>query len=89
MYHLNQFEKLIDFAVGFVVMHYAVEITVGRSMVLMSEVMGGYFETRCAVNPHWTAEFKFLPKHPITRGVKPFTKRMNGSFIYTSQLVLT
>ena len=36
MYHLNQFEKLIDFGVGLVFMHYAVEITVGRSVVLMS-----------------------------------------------------
>ena len=23
-------------------------------------------------NPHWTANFSKLPKHPITRGVKPF-----------------
>ena len=69
MYHINQFEKLIDFGVGFVFMHHAVEITVGRSVVLMSEVMGGYFETRCSVNPHRTAKLKSLPKHPITRGV--------------------
>jgi len=25
------------------------------------------------VNPHWNAEFKTLPRHPTTRGVKPFT----------------
>jgi type 1 glutamine amidotransferase len=24
------------------------------------------------VNPHWEANFKSLPQHPITRGVKPF-----------------
>jgi type 1 glutamine amidotransferase len=25
-----------------------------------------------SVNPHWFAEFKALPKHPVTNGVKPF-----------------
>jgi hypothetical protein len=38
----------------------------------MLDWTGGYFETFWSVNPHWKAEFKELPKHPITRGVKPF-----------------
>ena len=75
MKHLDQFEKLIDSGVGFVFMHYAVEVPIGRAGVLMREAMGGYFETHWSVNPHWTAEFKSLPKHPITRGVKPFTQK--------------
>ena len=75
MNHLDQFEKLIDSGVGFVFMHYAVEVPIGRAGVLMREAMGGYFETHWSVNPHWTAEFKSLPKHPITRGVKPFTQK--------------
>jgi len=56
-------------------MHYAVEVPIGRAGVLMREAMGGYFETHWSVNPHWTADFKSLPKHPITRGVKPFTQK--------------
>jgi len=75
MNHLDQFEKLIDSGVGFVFMHYAVEVPIGRAGVLMREAMGGYFETHWSVNPHWTADFKSLPKHPITRGVKPFTQK--------------
>ena len=75
MKHLDQFEKLIDSGVGFVFMHYAVEVPVGRAGVLMREAMGGYFETHWSVNPHWTADFKSLPKHPITRGIKPFTQK--------------
>ena len=75
MKHLDQFEKLIASGVGFVFMHYAVEVPIGRAGVLMREAMGGYFETHWSVNPHWTAEFKSLPKHPITRGVKPFTQK--------------
>jgi type 1 glutamine amidotransferase len=37
--------------------------------------MGGYFETFWSVNPTWEADFKELPKHPITQGVKPFKIR--------------
>ncbi len=74
MEHLDQFEALIDAGVGFVFMHYAVEVPVGRAGDLMLRAMGGYFETHWSVNPHWTAEIKSLPKHPITRGVTPFTQ---------------
>ena len=35
--------------------------------------MGGYFEANWSVNPHWDADYKELPKHPISNGVKPFT----------------
>jgi hypothetical protein len=35
--------------------------------------MGGYFEQYWSVNPHWDANFKQLPKHPISNGVKPFS----------------
>ncbi len=34
--------------------------------------MGGCFEINWSVNPHWDANFKELPAHPITTGVKPF-----------------
>ena len=34
---------------------------------------GGYFETDWSVNPHWQADFKELPKHPVSSGVKPFS----------------
>ena len=74
MNHLDQFEKLIDDGVGFVFMHYAVEVPKGRAGELMLKAMGGYFETHWSVNPHWTAVFKTLPKHPITRGVRPFVQ---------------
>jgi len=74
MNHLEQFEKLIDDGVGFVFMHYAVEVPKGRAGELMLKAMGGYFETHWSVNPHWTAVFKTLPEHPITRGVRPFVQ---------------
>lgn len=35
--------------------------------------LGGYFEQFWSVNPHWDANFKELPKHPISNGVNPFS----------------
>ena len=35
--------------------------------------IGGYYELSWSVNPFWSAVFKELPDHPITRGVAPFT----------------
>jgi hypothetical protein len=37
--------------------------------------LGGYFEQHWSVNPHWTANFKEFPKHPISNGVKPFSTK--------------
>ena len=34
--------------------------------------LGGYYETYWSVNPSWTARFTAIPRHPVTRGVKPF-----------------
>jgi hypothetical protein len=34
---------------------------------------GGYFELNYSVNPVFEADFKALPKHPIARGVMPFS----------------
>src|SRR5207248_1250551 len=47
--------------------------------------MGGYFETYWSVNPHWNAEIKSLPEHPVTRGVGPFT--INDEWYYHMRFV--
>ncbi|MHC4495269.1 MAG: ThuA domain-containing protein, partial [Planctomycetota bacterium] len=57
---------------GIAMLHYAVEVPNGKPGDYMLEWTGGYFETFWSVNPHFKAEFKELPEHPITRGVKPF-----------------
>jgi hypothetical protein len=35
--------------------------------------MGGYYDAKVSINPHWDAVIRSLPKHTITSGVKPFT----------------
>ena len=45
----------------------------GKGAAEFLDWLGGYFEQYWSVNPHWQADFKELPKHPITNGVHPFS----------------
>jgi type 1 glutamine amidotransferase len=78
--HLEQMDKLAKKGTGIVCIHYAVEVPKGKSGDYFVDWIGGYFETFWSVNPHWDASFKELPKHPITRGVKPFA--INDEWYY-------
>ena len=60
---------------GFVAIHFGVEVNKGEEGKNYLQWMGGYFETFWSVNPWWTPKFDNFPKHPITRGVKPFSVR--------------
>ena len=44
----------------------------GKGAQEFKDWLGGYFEAFYSVNPHWQADFKQLPDHPVSRGVKPF-----------------
>src|SRR5262249_43847000 len=70
--HRDAVQKLMDAGVGFVNLHYAVEYPKTQSGHIL-DWLGGYYETGFSINPHWKAEIKSLPEHPITRGVRPFT----------------
>jgi hypothetical protein len=70
--HLKEFDNLVKQGMGVVCIHYGVEVPKGPSGEKFLEWIGGYFEPNWSVNPHWTAKFNPLPKHPITRGVQPF-----------------
>jgi type 1 glutamine amidotransferase len=69
--HTEEVQKLMDAGVGFVNLHYAVEYPKAHGDRVLIW-LGGYYETGYSINPHWKADFKSFPKHPITRGVKPF-----------------
>lgn len=70
--NLKTIQKHIDRGVGFVCLHYGVEVPKDDGGPEFLNWLGGYFETDWSVNPHWTANFTELPEHPVTRGVKPF-----------------
>ncbi len=70
--NLKFLDGLMERGVGFLTIHYAVEPTTNKGNKEFLAWQGGCFETHWSVNPHWTANFDKLPKHAITRGVKPF-----------------
>lgn len=70
---LDFVQALMDKGVGLVCIHYAVEAIKGVPGDKFLQWIGGHFEAHWSVNPHWMADFKTLPQHPITRGVKPFS----------------
>jgi hypothetical protein len=58
---------------GFMAIHYGVEVNKGEQGKHYLQWLGGYFEPFWSVNPWWTPDFKDIPEHPTTRGVKPFS----------------
>ena len=69
---LQVLERLTKKGVGLGLIHYAVEPTLANGQKEFLDWVGGAFEINRSVNPHWFADFKSLPDHPVTRGVKLF-----------------
>lgn len=72
---LATLSKLLDQGVGLACIHYACEPTKEKGQPEFLDWIGGAFEIHWSVNPHWDAEFKSFPQHPITRGVQAFSMR--------------
>jgi putative membrane-bound dehydrogenase-like protein len=77
---LEKIDAMAKKGVGIVCLHYGVEVPKGPSGEKFLDWIGGYFEPNWSVNPHWTAKYDKLPKHPITNGVKPF--EINDEWYY-------
>jgi hypothetical protein len=73
--HLQIMADLMKRGVGLMCAHYGVEIPKNKGGKELMDWIGGYYETNWSCNPHWTADFKEIPQHPITRGVNPFSVR--------------
>ena len=70
--HLKILSDLMKKGVSLGCYHYAVEIPKDKGGPEFLDWIGGYYEDRWSTNPHWDADIKSLPQHPITRGVQPF-----------------
>ncbi len=77
---LKVMRGLMEKGVGLGCAHYGVEVPKGEPGDALLAWIGGYFEMFWSVNPHWVADFQTFPKHPITRGVKPF--KINDEWYY-------
>ncbi len=71
--HLAKLDAMNEKGVGIGCIHYAVEVPKDKGGPEFLKWMGGYFEEYFSINPHWTANFTELPKHPVTNGVHPFS----------------
>lgn len=78
--HLRRMGELMHQGVGLACAHYAVEVPKERGGPELLAWIGGYYETGYSINPHWDADFKEIPKHAVTRGVKPF--KINDEWYY-------
>ena len=83
--HLAQIDELAKKGAGLAFLHYALIVPKGQPGNYLLDWIGGYYETYWSVNPHWVADFKQLPDHPITRGVKPFA--INDEWYYHMRFV--
>lgn len=72
--HAEDIRKAAARGAGLMFYHYATEPPVGKGAEFLDWI-GGYFELNHSVNPIWDADFRSIPKHPITRGVQPFQIR--------------
>lgn len=63
---------LVKKGVGLGMAHYAVEVLADKGGTEWKNWIGGYYENSFSCNPIWEADYKSLPEHAITRGVKPF-----------------
>lgn len=62
-------DALAKKGVGIMFMHYAVHPSPAEGEKYYRPWIGGAFETGYSVNPHWVADLKGLPNHPVSRGV--------------------
>ncbi len=73
--HLKVLDALMKQGTGLACIHYAVEPTMENGQKEFLDWIGGCFEINRSVNPHWLADFKTLPNHPIARGLEPFSMK--------------
>lgn len=81
----KEIKEAMDKGAGFMAIHYGVEVSKGKEGDNFLKWMGGYFEREWSVNPWWTPDFKEIPKHETTRGVKPFS--INDEWYYHMRFV--
>ena len=62
--------RQMERGVGFIVLHWGLDFREMPEEALAW--LGGFKDPGWSVNPVWHAEYRSLPEHPVTRGVKPF-----------------
>ncbi|MEO0447882.1 MAG: ThuA domain-containing protein [Verrucomicrobiota bacterium] len=80
-------DELARSGVGLMFMHYAVHPNAENGETYFRPWIGGAFETGFSVNPHWVADLKPLPGHPVSRGVDGKTTTALDEFYYNMRFI--
>ena len=62
-------DTLVKSGCGIMFMHYAVHPSPEEGEKYFRPWIGGAMETGYSVNPHWVADLRALPEHPVSNGV--------------------
>ena len=65
----DKVDSLAKKGTGLMFMHYAVHPSPEEGEKYFRPWIGGAFESGWSVNPHWVADLKGMPNHPVSRGV--------------------
>ncbi len=78
--HAAKLDPLMKAGVGLACIHYTVDPGDKAAVQNLIDWIGGAYEQNWSVNPHWNADFKTFPDHPVARGLKPF--KTNDEWYY-------
>ncbi len=70
--------KLMEQGAGLVLLHQAMDFPAGPDGEKVKEWLGGVFFKDIGSRGHWDMDFKTIPAHEVTRGVKPFAAPADG-----------
>ena len=79
-------DQLAKSGVGLMFMHYAVHPSPAEGEKYYRPWIGGAFETDFSVNPHWVADLKVLPNHPVSNGVGSLVEALD-EFYYNMRFI--
>lgn len=70
--------QLMESGAGLVLLHQAMDFPAGPDGAKIKSWLGGVFHSDIGSRGHWDMEFKSIPAHEVTRGVKPFAAPADG-----------
>jgi len=68
----DRLEPLMEKGVGLACIHYTLDPTDPKAVSRLIDWIGGAYQRHWSVNPHWEADFRTFPDHPVARGLEPF-----------------
>lgn len=82
----DKVDQLAKSGVGLMFMHYAVHPNPEQGEKYYRPWIGGAFEDNYSVNPHWVANLKVLPNHPVSNGVASIVEAYD-EFYYNMRFI--